>query len=335
MTDATDEQSQKPYPSSFDLDDRVPRRLSVVVPTYDRSEMLNGALESICTQTYPNIELIVVDDGSTVPVTESMLPSDADRLASVKIRRHETNRGANVARNTGICASTGEYVGFLDDDDRWHERKAERVVERFESADPAVGVVYTGKRTEHRDGTESITTPTSSGNVTKQLLVGKNFGQFSAITVKASAITEAGLPDERFPAWQDREWFFRLSEICHFEPIEAPLTIRKVNHTDRIGYGFKAQRDVAYPLFINKHYAMAREHGRYYARSFVASLRRALAGTARRCGRYREARKYYLLSITANPLHWASYPYLLATLGGKWSYCRIRRIKRIVSGVSQ
>lgn len=334
MTDPNDNRARDSPPNGFELDGRVPGRLSVVVPTYERSEMLNVALESVCTQTYTNIELIVVDDGSSVPVTESMLPSTADRLTSVKIRRHETNRGANVARNTGICASTGEYIGFLDDDDRWNKQKAERVVSRFESTDPAVGVVYTGKQTERSNGIESITVPTWSGDVTKKLLVGKNFGQFSAVTVRARVIPDAGLPDERFPAWQDREWFFRLSQNCQFEPIEAPLTIRKVTHTNRIGYGFKAQRDIAYPLFIDKHYQMAREYGRYYARSFVASLRRALAGTALRCGRYREARKYYLLSLAANPLQWRSYPYVAATIGGRWSYQPIRRLKRTITGVA-
>lgn len=304
-------------------------RLSIVLPTYNRNRELEEAVESILRQTYSDIELIVVDDGSKIPVSEAVSDVSFDAIERVEIIRHAENSGANVARNTGIRAATGEYIAFLDDDDRWQPEKAERVIDTFDSVDPEVGVVYTGKRVEGI-GNASVKRPTKHGNVMKDLLTGENFGQFSSVAVRSDVLGDAGLPDERFPAWQDREWFFRLAQHCHFEPIPDPLTIRQIDHENRIGYDYETQRDVAYPLFVEKHYSLAREHGRYYARAFLASLRFALGKTALLTGRYSEARKQFLLAFASNPLYLDNHPYLLATLAGRWSYKPTRILKRAV-----
>ena len=313
----------------IDATDRVPGRLSVILPTYDRNGELQEAVESLGRQTYPDIEVVIVDDGSSTPVSETLGDARFRLEGPIEVFRHPENLGANVARNTGIYHSTGEFVSFLDDDDRWRADKAERTVETFESTSPSVGVVYTGTRVK-APMTEETTTPTHRGNVAKALLTGENFGQFSSVAVRVDAIEEVGLPDERLPAWQDREWFFRLSKHCHFEPIPEPLTIRHVDREDRIGYDFEKQRDVAYPIFVRKHYDFARERGRYYARTFLASLRYALGRTAVRAGRYDEARKYFLSSLIATPTYRPTYPHLVASLCGKRSYETARSLRRSV-----
>lgn len=304
--------------------------LSVIIPTYDRNDRLRDAVESVRRQTYSPVELIVVDDGSPTPVEQTLQDVSTGEIESVDIVRHSTNRGANVARNNGIRRASGEYIGFLDDDDLWHEEKAERVVSAFESAGPEVGVVYTGTRYEHGKTIREVR-PTCQGDVMKALLNGEQFGQFSSITVRSSVIPEAGLPDERFPAWQDREWLFRLAQCCEFSAISEPLTIRQIGHQDRIEYNFEGKRDVAYSLFVEKHYSLAREYGRYYARSFIASLNVALGTSAIKSGNYQAARQCFLKAFLANPLFGQCYVYLVATLFGKWSYRPSKYLKQKVS----
>lgn len=307
-----------------------PGLLSVVIPTHDRNDRLREAVQSVLSQTYSPLELIVVDDGSPTPAREAVQGLATDKIESVAVLRHQTNKGANAARNNGIRRARGEYIAFLDDDDLWHEEKAQQVVSTFESSDPEVGVVYTGTRYETGEMTSEVR-PTTQEDVTKALLRGERFGQFSSITVRASVISEAGLPDERFPAWQDREWFFRLAQCCEFAPVREPLTIRRVDHRDRIQYRFEEMRDVAYPLFVEKHYPVAREHGRYYARWFIASLNVGLGTTALKCGNYRAARKCFVRACLANPFYSQPIIYLLATLFGKWSYRPSRYLKRRIS----
>lgn len=296
-----------------------PPLVSVIIPTYGRNERLVEAIRSVIGQTYDNIELLIVDDGSAVPVTETLDDVDFTPLNQVTFIRHDDNRGANTARNNGIRAATGEYIAFLDDDDYWDETKVEKQVNAFEQSPEKVGVVYTGRQAKGPDGT-TVTRPTAAGNVIKPLLRGETFGQFSSVMVRSTAVDTAGLLDERFPAWQDREWFLRLAKHYHFEPIGETLTYRRTDLSDRISKNFEQKRDVAYPLFVEKHYAFAREHGLYHARSFLASLRLHLARAAVHAGDYRSARKYFLLAALTNPLHRTVYPHLLASLGGKRTY---------------
>lgn len=293
--------------------------VSVVLPTYGRNEFLREAIDSVLSQTYENIELFVVDDGSPTPVTERLPEIPTNRLTFVTFVRHNENRGANVARNTGIRAASGKYIAFLDDDDWWAEEKIERQVESLETTGPEYGFVYTGKHTESYDG-ETVTRPTTEGDVLEELLAGKSFGQFSSVMIEAALIEKAGLPDERFPCWQDREWFLRLAQHTKFKSIPETLTYRRVGHTDRITRQFEKRRDIAYPLFVEKHYPLAREHGLFLARTFLASLRMNLGRSAIRAGKYTEARKYFLLAFLANPAYGSICIHLLASLGGKRTY---------------
>lgn len=306
--------------------------VSVIIPTYGRNEHLPEAVESVCEQNYSNIELFIVDDGSPTPVTQTLTDVSFGQLNSVTFIRHLENRGANAARNNGIRAATGKYIAFLDDDDRWVESKISQQVEAFETAGPEVGVVYTGKQTETPVGTNEWS-PTAEGDVFEDLLMGKNFGQFSSVMIRADVIDDAGLPDERFPAWQDREWFFRLAQHCHFKPIPESLTIRRINHMDRISTNFEEKQCIAYPLFVKKHYPLAKEHGTYCARTFLATLRRNIGVSAASVNQYQEARKYFVLSFLANPLYRPVYKYLIASLGGRWTYKFATFLRRKVVSV--
>ena len=303
--------------------------VSVIIPTHGRDKHLPAAINSVRNQQYERIELLVVDDGSPTPVAttldEELLNDDR-----ITITRHEENRGANVARNTGIQTANGNYVAFLDDDDQWDETKLRKQVDAFSESPAETGVVYTWVRRKSPSGT-TVSTPTAAGEVITDLLTGANFGQFSSILVDTEVIADAGLPDERFPAWQDREWFFRLAQSCEFQPVEETLTYRQTGRGDSITANFEQKRDVAYPLFVEKHGGLAAEYGPYYERTFLASMRRSLARSAIRAGRYDEARKYFLLAFLANPLYRPVHPHLLPSLGGKRTYELAASLRRRLS----
>jgi GT2 family glycosyltransferase len=114
--------------------------VSVVIPTYNRAELLTRAIDSVLAQTYEDFELVVVDDGSTDDTEEVVTGYDDER---VRYLPHETNRGANPARNTGIEAAEGEYVAFLDSDDEWRPRKLEAQLDRLDGTDDDWIAVYT------------------------------------------------------------------------------------------------------------------------------------------------------------------------------------------------
>ena len=91
-------------------------KVSVVISTHNRREMLKRAIDSVLKQTFQDFEIIVVDDGNEP--AEEVAKSFSD--ARIRYVRHEIpHRGAPAARNTGIRSSQGEFVAFLDDDDEW------------------------------------------------------------------------------------------------------------------------------------------------------------------------------------------------------------------------
>lgn len=112
--------------------------VSVILPTFNRPEMLAEALASLAGQTFGDFEVLVVNDGGR-DVTEVL-----ERFSGLRVRqlRHEANRGLSAARNTGLAAATGRYVAFLDDDDLLYSHHLETLVAHMQ-ADPACQVAYT------------------------------------------------------------------------------------------------------------------------------------------------------------------------------------------------
>jgi glycosyltransferase involved in cell wall biosynthesis len=308
----------------------MPPLVSVVLPTYRRPSRLRRAVKSVAAQTYDDIQLLVVDDHSPTPASEVLDNLSLDGLA-VKHVRHERNRGANAARNTGIRESDGKFVAFLDDDDEWKPEKIRRQVETFRSASDRVGFVYTGTE-YHYDGYIRTVAHTNRGDVTKAILEGASFAQFSAVMVRQSVIEETGLPDERFPSWQDREWYLRLSLHCDFEPVPEPLTIRHRDADDAISTNYEEKRDVSYPLFLEKHRPLAANYGRQYERALVASLSESLAGSAVKNAYYGDARRYYLKSLVYGPFSTSRWANFLVTLGGKYSHRPASKLARTLFG---
>lgn len=111
-------------------------RVSVIIPTYNRSSLLRLTVESVLAQTYPNIEIIVVDDGSTDDTT-MMMAQYAGRVTYIR----QANQGTEAARVAGLQVATGEYINFLDHDDLFMPTKIERQVQVLDSR-PEIGLVH-------------------------------------------------------------------------------------------------------------------------------------------------------------------------------------------------
>lgn len=307
--------------------------VSVVIPTYDRPAMLIEAVASLSRQTYRDFEVLVVDDASPTPANEPLDGVSTD--PPIRVLEHAENRGANAARNTGISAANGEVLAFLDDDDRWHPEKLERQIQAFERGSPSLGVVLVGQRfVDDRGTTIREKYPEMSGSATASLFAGNIAGPFSTMAVRRSVIDDAGLPDERLPSLQDREWLIRLSHHCTFESIRQPLVFRRMGDHAQIGDRFVDRRDHTYRLMLEKHRDTAARYG--LEGPFQAGLARGVAGSALRAGVYDDARRFAWRAIRAEPTSIRAYSYLIAAIGGGLTYRSARRIKhhvgRIVHG---
>ncbi len=121
-------------------------RVSVVIPTYNSTAFIRRTLDSVLSQTFTGMEVLVVDDGSTDGTRELV----GTIGPPVTLAAGKGREGASVARNRGVALARGEYVAFLDHDDLWNRDKIERQVEGLD-ADPAAGLSFTQARMT-RDG---------------------------------------------------------------------------------------------------------------------------------------------------------------------------------------
>ena len=120
--------------------------VTAIIPTYNRAEIVGRAIDSVLAQTYPNIQLVVVDDGST-DATRAVLAGYGDRIEPI----FQQNAGVGHARNAGIAAARGEFIAFLDSDDTWDAWKIAAQVQAFQTF-PELSVVYTDARSIDLDG---------------------------------------------------------------------------------------------------------------------------------------------------------------------------------------
>ena len=288
--------------------------VTAVVTTYDRPDHLRAAVESVREQTYDNVELVVVDDHSETPARTVLADVPLDSLAAHRIVRHETNRGANAARNTGIDAAGGEYVAFLDDDDRWLPKKLARQVHAIEASDDA-GVAYTGIRRVLPDE-EHIEIPRPiEGDMTKALLRENVVNSMSVALVETDLAARVAL-DERFPCWADLQWYVDLSRETTFLRIPEPLVVYECDSPGRLTEDFeKTQR--GYELFVEEFEPLAAQYGDGFRREFMAWAAFRAGKSAFHDGRYDRARTLFGTAVRSYPFEPKFVPYLLAALGGE------------------
>jgi len=306
-----------------------PPLVSVVVPTYGRSpELFAAAIESVHDQTYENMELIVVDD-SPEEVSEWVADlDDFDRVERVCDGNHD---GAAAARNSGIWQARGEYIAFLDDDDRWMPEKTERQVARFRAAADDVGVVYTGLQYVCDGQIIRQSDASTTGDVTRDILTGANLGTFSTLMVRASLLPQVGFVDPNLPILEDREWCLRISQHCRFDSIEEPLVAYVRGDHEQLTDGYEQLRDVAVPRFEEKHRDLAAGYGPEVERAFRCALRRVCAVSALSAGRYDEARRHSMRALWHQPGDRLAWTYMIAASGGPYTYRPLRAVRRYVS----
>ncbi|NLF42696.1 MAG: glycosyltransferase family 2 protein [Bacteroidales bacterium] len=201
------------------------KKISVIIPTYNRALYLTKAVDSVLEQTYRNYEIIVVDDGSTDNTKEVLLPY-RDKIRYI----YQDNKGVSTARNTGILKANGELIAFLDSDDEWFPDKLKIQVSDFELFPDAVlsctnAIIETADKEKvdffrdchflHLEQSQSFYKPSF-----------KSFVITPTALVMRSALFKVGMFDERLSIYEDLDLFFRMFTLGHI--IINPIRLVKV-----------------------------------------------------------------------------------------------------------
>jgi glycosyltransferase involved in cell wall biosynthesis len=298
-------------------------RVSVIVPTYNREAFIGIALESVVDQTFPDFEILVVDDGST-DGTEQILEQIQDQRI-IYLRQEHSGLPA-VARNTGLRHARGEYIAFLDSDDLWTADKLAVQVAYMDSH-PEIGLSYANSYQFVEDPgrclSELILHPGEglSGRVFDRLYGNQRIPNLT-VMIQASVVDTVGLfdEDEHLKANEDYEYWLRIAEKYPIGYIDQPLAkyrqhlggISKATiATCRAKLALIEKLDVLYSDFVARHPDRRAE--------WISRIHYRLGRAYLHKGQIREARQHLRFCCLNRPRQEALV-FLLASCAGKTLY---------------
>ncbi len=207
------------------------KNVSVIIPSFNRANKIQRAIESVLDQTYKDFELIVVDDASTDETPEVVNRFNDERI---RYHRNDSNLGGAASRNVGIKISKNDFIAFLDDDDEWLPTKLEKQVNMLKEADSSYCGVYTGLEKILDGQVISKKISRKEGELFDDLLRENIIGSTSVVLLKKGHVIEVGSFTEGLPASQELELYLRLAKKYKFKCIPEPLVRYYVHKGDQI-----------------------------------------------------------------------------------------------------
>jgi glycosyltransferase involved in cell wall biosynthesis len=248
----------------------LPPTVSVVIPAYDRAGTIAAAIESVRNQSFRDLEIIVVDDGSSDGTAEiaGLIAKNEPRLRVVS---HPHNRGAQAARNTGILAARGEWIAFLDSDDVYYPESIEMRLDAARRT--GLEIIHSACDAVGPDGEKPFPIPPVEGDVYRALLTAPA-PMFQGMIVKRELLHWIGLLSEAVPSYQEWDTSIRLAAIAPFGFVDRPTflydlrTRGAISRDDRraadgyehvVSTHWREVATVAGPLALAEHYRIVAE----------------------------------------------------------------------------
>ncbi len=204
--------------------------VSVIIPTFNRAGMVREAVATALSQTYKNLEVVVVDDGSSDATGAALAPY----ASRIRVRRREARGGVSAARNLGVAAARGEWLALLDSDDLWRPEKLARQM-AYLQANPGMRLCQTDEIWVRR-----------GVRVNKPLSHHKTGGRIflpslerccvspSAVILHRDLLAAHGGFDEALPAAEDYDLWLRLTWRYEVGLVPEPLVIKRGGHPDQL-----------------------------------------------------------------------------------------------------
>lgn len=301
--------------------------VSVIIPAYNRADVISRAINSVLAQTLQNFEIIVIDDGSEPPIRKI-------KNNKISLIRHHENKGAAAARNTGIRAARGKLIAFLDSDDEWLPDKLQKQV-AFLEKNPSVDACATAHYLSFPPKRTVLHIPTRPNSWKKRLLLGCDIGPGTTLMVRKSCFEKVGTFDTSFPRLEDLDWLMRFVNHFEIEILNTPLAM-----VYRHGFPSAKLIEISNTLLIKKHRDAFENFGIFYGRKARAKRWLEVALSYYREKHYSKGTCYLVKGITTNPFQRFGYYLLildqiLGTQLEPWSMTRKQQISKVISYVKK
>jgi glycosyltransferase involved in cell wall biosynthesis len=300
-------------------------KVSVIIPAYNCQSFIAETVESILAQTYPDYEIIVVDDGST-DNTRDVLQRYEDRVRYV----YQENSGVGAARNRGLSLARGEYIAFLDHDDLWLPEKLETQMKILETR-PEVGLVYSN--CYHIDEAGTILgryfdhIKPARGMVFHQLFM-TNFIPLLTVLVRKAVLDQVGTFRIGWSISEDYDLLLRVARKFILDYVETPLAKYRLHsgNVSRDVDRFLRENLLLAEELIQECPELAKMKARKLYRLYYDAAYQYLAQKETE-----KARQHFLNAVRSSPYALKALTFYLLTFLGLDAIEKLRSLKKAVS----
>ena len=294
-------------------------KVSVIIPTHNRADLIQTAINSVLDQTYNDYEIIIVDDHSTDNTSAVVKKFKDQRIHYVQ---NSGKYGPSASRNLGISAASGDYVAFLDDDDEWMPNKLEKQITAMDGCLENVCGIYsnrlminkiTGETYSENPGVETI-----KGNLLSQLMI-KNPIHTSTLMIRKTCLDKIGLFDENMRYMEDRDLWIRLAMNWDYEYIDEPLIKAYYHGNSHLSHNLEGQTQ-GRGILLRRYQHLLKKNKKSWSQLYVCQ-------GAQYCQKNEMAkgRKNLLKGILIYPFNKIALFHFFTSLFGANNYQRIRK----------
>lgn len=202
--------------------------VSIIMPVYNSVDTVKFAVDSVLEQTYRNIELVIVDDGSEDGSKELLNKFNDDRIILLE---NENSQGVSRARNLALESANGKYIMYLDSDNIWDPRYISTMVGAFSEL-PDAEALYSGQLLFKNNCKNPYAV--RFGNFNRSLLINKNYIDLNAFCHKNNIYKRIGVFDESLNYYVEWDWIIRISESAKMYSVPVLLSHHYYDQTDNI-----------------------------------------------------------------------------------------------------
>lgn len=299
--------------------------VSVIIPTYNRANLVGKAIKSVLSQTYQDFEIIVIDDGST-DNTEEVIRSFKDKKVKY-IKKYKKNKGISVARNIGIKMARGKYIALLDSDDEWLPEKLDKQSKVLQSESPEVGVVCSWSYNIDEKGNyiSKRCLPKKGGYIYEDLL-STNPISVPTVLIRKECFNRVGLFDDLLNAQEDWDMWIRIAKYYRFALIKVPLVKYRL-HSNQISKNLGVKIITANRILV-KHANELKKRPRVHSKHYFYIGNRLC-----HMGKTKEGRKYLIKAISLYPFCIGYYICMFSSLFGPKCFMYFVKIKKCLTRI--
>jgi glycosyltransferase involved in cell wall biosynthesis len=298
--------------------------VSVIIPTYNRANLIEKAIRNVLNQTYQDFEIIVIDDGSTDNTREIIRSFNDKRVKYIK--KYKKNKGISVARNVGIKMARGKYFALLDSDDEWLPEKLDKQIKILQDGSSELGVVYSNLCyiDENGKNMNKLRNPKKEGYIYEDLL-GENYvGPPSTLLIRKECFHKVGLFDNLLNAMEDWDMWIRIAKYYRFSLIKIPLVKYRL-HSNQLSINLRVKNIAANRILVKYANELEIRRGAHSKHYFYMGNRFC------HMEKTKEGQRYLLKAISLCPFYIRYYISMFGSLFGPKCFIYFVNIKRCLT----